>query len=137
MKFEDDGPAVTLSLKAGAEVRVDESLGQNGGGETEAGSLGSVTQSAAVLFNTTADFGQDGAAGTNPTLWSLSLSGAGANSFLNDTASGQDVLLYKDGNDVVGKTASGGDLVFRIAINSSNGAVTLTQYRAMVHGNPE
>ena len=31
----------------------------------------------------------------------------------------------------------GGDLVFRIAIDSSNGAVTLTQYRAMVHGNPE
>ena len=46
------------------------------------------------------------------------------------------MLLYKDGNDVVGKTASGGDVVFRIAINSTSGAVTLTQYRAMVHGNP-
>jgi glutamate synthase domain-containing protein 3 len=137
MKFEDDGPTVTLSLAAGAEVRVDESLGQNGGSETEVGSLGSVTQSAAVMFNTTADFGQDGAAGTSPTVWSLSLSGAGADSLLNDTASGQDVLLYKDGNDVVGKTATGGDLVFRIAIDSSNGAVTLTQYRAMVHGNPD
>ena len=137
MKFEDDGPTVTLSLQAGAEVRVDESLGQNGGSETEVGSLGSVTQTAAVLFNTTADFGQDGAAGSSPSLWSLSLSGAGANSLLNDTVSGQDVLLYKDGNDVVGKTATGGDLVFRIAINSTSGAVTLTQYRAMVHGNPD
>ena len=133
MKFEDDGPSLTLSLKAGAEVRVDESLGQNSG-ETEgaAAGLGQVTVARAVLFDTSANFGSDGSASSNASVWSLSLSAAAADSGLIDTATGQHVLLYADGSDVVGKTAIGGDLVFRIAI-STGGNVTLTDYRAMVH----
>ena len=39
-QFEDDGPTVSVSLNAGAEVRVDESLGQNGAPETEGGAAG-------------------------------------------------------------------------------------------------
>ena len=101
----------------------------------KSGSLGSIAKSGALLFDTTANFGQDGMGAVNPSVWSLSLATPGADSGLDDTASGQNVLLYKDGNDVVGKTATGGDLVFRIAIDSSNGAVTLTQYRSMIHGN--
>ena len=133
LKFEDDGPAVTLELKAGAEIRVDESLGQNAG-ENETGSLGSVTQTAAVLFNTTANFGQDGQNGTSPTLWSLSISGPGADSGV-DTTAGVSVLLYKVGDDVVGRTSAGGANIFKISINATSGAVILTQYAALKHPN--
>ena len=136
MKFEDDGPPahfVAALGRRGAGRR--EPDGQNGGGEIEVGSLGSIAKSARTLFDTTANFGQDGWARSTRPCGPCHLRRPGADSGLDDTASGQDVLLYKDGNDVVGKTATGGDLVFRIAINSSNGAVTLTQYRSMIHGN--
>jgi hypothetical protein len=133
LNFEDDGPDATLDLKAGAEVRVDESLGANAG-ENEVGSLGSVTVAAAVLFDKTTAFGQDGQ-GASAQAWSLVLSSAGADSGLDDSATGSNILLYNDGNDIVGRVGSAaGAIDFRIAINATTGAVTLTQYAGMKHG---
>jgi hypothetical protein len=135
IKFEDDGPDVTLSLKSGQEVRVDESRGQNAG-ENEDASLGRVTVAGSVLFNTSAAFGQDGEGSSGYSLvLTLAQGASSADSGLKDTASNESVMLSKDGNDIVGRI-SGGVEVLRISIDTASGDITLTQYRAMKHGNP-
>ena len=137
IKLEDDGPDTTLDLKAGAEVRVDESLGQNGAPETEpAGSLGRVTVLSAVLFEKLDAFGSDGP-GATASDYALVLSEQGADSGLKDSDTGSSVLLYNiDSDTVVGRVGGiGGAEVFRASINSA-GDVTLDQSRAMVHGDP-
>ena len=135
IKIEDDGPSATLDLKLGAEVRIDESLGENPG-EDESGSLGSVTVAAASLFDSTTAYGQDGA-GTSALSYSLVLSSAGVDSGMDDTATGSNVLLYYDGNDIVGRAGSAiGAIDYRISINATTGALTLTQYAGMAHGDP-
>ena len=103
MKIEDDGPSVTLSLQAGAEVRVDESIGANDF-EDETTSLGKVTVSGAVLFATDEAYGSDGA-GADDSAYSLALSAPGADSGLVDTATNLSVYLYVDGDDIVGRIA--------------------------------
>jgi len=133
LMFEDDGPSTSLSLKAGAAIVVDESLLANAG-EDETGSLGAVSKGAAVLFDTNDVFGSDGAGPAGSTSWSLSATD-GTDSGV-DTTDGSSVLLYKVGNDVVGRTSAAGPDVFKISIDSGNGAVTLTQYAALKHPVP-
>ncbi|WP_421213596.1 DUF5801 repeats-in-toxin domain-containing protein, partial [Aeromonas sp. 600479] len=82
----------------------------------------------ASLF--TSNFGADGA-GT--LVYSLSVSAAGADSGLNDTATGQDILLYVENGSVVGRVGgSSGDVAFTLTVNNS-GVVTLDQVRAIEH----
>ena len=131
--FEDDGPSASLAIKANAFVVVDESLGQNAG-EDETSSLGAVTVAGATLFTTTVDAGADQ---LNPAATSFALSlgsGNGTDSGLDDTATGQNIVLLKVSNTLVeghvGTT--GGALALSVSINTS-GDVTLTQNRAVVH----
>ncbi|WP_429106702.1 DUF5801 repeats-in-toxin domain-containing protein, partial [Aeromonas allosaccharophila] len=78
----------------------------------------------------TSSFGADGA-GT--LTYSLSVSAAGVDSGLNDTASGQNILLYLESGNVVGRVGgSGGNVAFTLTVNSS-GVVTLDQVRAIEH----
>ena len=119
MKFEDDRPTVTLSLHSGAEVRVDESLtAKRRRRDRSWVRLARSRNPRHSCSIPRANFGKDGMrrGATRPS--GPCHSRARARLALNDTASGQDVLLYKVGNDIVGKTATGGDLVFRIAIDS-------------------
>ncbi|WP_235672097.1 DUF5801 repeats-in-toxin domain-containing protein, partial [Aeromonas veronii] len=82
----------------------------------------------ASLF--TSSFGADGA-GT--LVYSLNVSAAGADSGLNDTATGQDILLYLESGSVVGRVGgSSGSVAFTLSVNSS-GEVTLDQERAIAH----
>lgn len=130
VRFEDDGPAVSLALKSDAQVLVDESLGENGT-ENESDSLGQVTVLGADLFTTTEDYGVDGP-GSTASVYSLELSSPGIDSGLVDTIDQSGVSLVMDGADVIG-TNSKGEIVLRISIDSTSGDVTLTQYRALVH----
>jgi hypothetical protein len=134
--YEDDGPLASLAIKPDAFVVVDESLGQNPG-EDESSSLGSVTVAGAVLFTSTIDAGADQ---LNPAATSFALSlgsGNGTDSGLDDTATGQNIVLLKVSDTLVeghvGTTA--GALALSVAINNS-GDVSLTQYRAVVHNDP-
>ncbi|MCJ7422411.1 DUF5801 repeats-in-toxin domain-containing protein, partial [Sphingomicrobium astaxanthinifaciens] len=140
--FEDDAPSVALSLND-VDVVVDESIGENGAPETEpAGTLGQIKVLGSVLFDTSlASAGNDG---EKSAVWSLKLTnGNGSSSGLKDTASGQFVYLYADGDDVVGRVGAGGlpdengAIAFRVAIDSDDGDVTLTQYRALYHQDPD
>ena len=48
-----------------------------------------------------------------------------------DTTSGQNVLLYKVGNQIEGRAGSAsGDVVFRISIDPTTGAVTFNSIRS-------
>lgn len=134
--YEDDGPLATLAIKANQFVVVDESIGQNAG-EDETASLGSVTVAGAVLFTSTIDAGADQ---LDPAVTSFALSlggGDGTDSGLNDTATGQSIVLLQVSDTLVeghvGTTA--GALAFSVSINSS-GDVTLTVNRAVVHNDP-
>ncbi|GIK99904.1 MAG: hypothetical protein BroJett029_41130 [Alphaproteobacteria bacterium] len=133
IKFEDDGPKVELALKEGAEIRLDETA--DDGDENGSGLLAQVTVAGSALFNATVDAGSDGESGRG---YVLNLNGAdGVDSGLNDTLSGEDVLLYEVGGEIVGRAGGvGGEEVFRISIDQTTGDVTVTQSRAVVHDDP-
>ncbi len=116
-RFEDDGPSISAGSAANDSLQVDESnLSLN------------ASTSFASLF--TSSFGADGA-GT--LVYSLNVSAAGADSGLNDTATGQDILLYLESGSVVGRVGgSSGSVAFTLSVNSS-GEVTLDQERAIAH----
>ena len=81
---------------------------------------------------TTPDYGADGAGSVS---YLLAVKTANVDSGLDDTLTGENVLLSYDSatNTVYGKTSSGGLTVFVITVDS-NGQVTLDQQRAIKHG---
>ncbi|MGH6908728.1 MAG: DUF5801 repeats-in-toxin domain-containing protein, partial [Phenylobacterium sp.] len=78
----------------------------------------------------TPDFGTDGAGAAGVTYALSAVAGA---SGLVDTASGQNVVLSKTAGGVIeGRTATDGDLVFKVSVDAL-GNVTLDQQRAVIH----
>ncbi|MBX5140208.1 hypothetical protein HJB79_15725 [Rhizobium lentis] len=116
--FKDDGPSITASGTP-PQVTVDETV---------------LTTNATGDFSTsfTSNAGADGAAATT---YALGISQAGSASGLTDTATGQSVLLYLEGGNVVGRAGSAaGAIVFTVSVSAA-GVVTLDQQRAIVHAN--
>jgi Domain of unknown function (DUF5801) len=137
---DDDGPTTDLVLKAGAELRLDESVGTdvndaNAADETDlaaaAGAIGFDTIAGKDLFTETTDFGTDGKAKSDDTVFELTL--ASKVSGLTDTASGEAVVLTLDKGVISGKTETGGALVLTIEVDKTDGDVTVNQFRAVVH----
>jgi len=135
--FEDDGPTAALSLKAGASIIVDETLGQNAG-EAEGGAagLGQVTVLGTSLFDTTgSSAGQDEEGAT--TAFSLEIAGGGQTGLylsgaVHDAA--HEIVLVDNGGVIEGRVGgAGGVLAFTVSINATNGNVTLTQLQALDH----
>ena len=125
--FEDDGPAVTLTLASGAAIVVDETVGQNAG-EANVG-LGQVTVAGSSLFSITANAGSDGEASR---VYSLVLNAAASG--LQESATNQNIVLVNNGGVIEGHVGSAtGALAFTMSVNSGTGAVTLTQYIAVEH----
>ncbi|WP_423066393.1 DUF5801 repeats-in-toxin domain-containing protein [Devosia sp. CN2-171] len=120
--FEDDGPTMDLATVDPPSLTTD---------DTEI--TDSDTASYAGLFD--ADFGKDGEASVGEITYALGVSGSDADSGLTDTLTGEAVLLNLDGDDVVGTSATGGE-VLRISVDA-DGNVTLQQSRAVVHDDPE
>jgi hypothetical protein len=142
---DDDGPTTDLALKDGAELRLDESVGTdandtNADDETKSGAdvnaIGFATIAAADLFTETTDFGTDGEAASDSKLFELTLSVAGADSGLTDTASGEAVVLTLVNGVIEGRTETGDELVLKISVDQTDGDVTVNQYRAVVHDDP-
>ncbi len=133
IKFEDDGPTASIVGAEGAEIRLDETDNDADDGDV-GGLLANVTVLGSALFTETASsFGSDGPGSKG---YALTLSAEGANSGLVDTLSNQNVLLYTDGNDIVGRTAVGNLEVLRISVDPTDGDVTVTQSRAIFHDDP-
>jgi VCBS repeat-containing protein len=116
IQFADDGPALNVGVFTNGFLTVDET------------SLGvSAMASFASIF--VPAYGADGPG----SVGNYVLGTPGGNSGLFDTATGQQVMLAMQGNDVVGTIDAGATEVFRISINAGNGDVTLHQTRAIAH----
>jgi VCBS repeat-containing protein len=115
--FDDDGPSVSATAPGNNSLQVDEStLGTD------------VTSNYGALFN--ANYGADGP-GTK--VYSLNVSAAGADSGLDDSASGSNILLYNEAGVIVGRVGgAAGAISFTVSVNSS-GEVTLDQQLAILH----
>jgi hypothetical protein len=94
-----------------------------------------LTTNGTANFSTafTPDFGTDGQGSGGI---DYILDAVAGNSGLVDTASGENVILSKEGDAIVGRTETGLDLVFTVSIDQ-DGVVTVNQDRAVVHADPE
>ncbi|HEX8031593.1 MAG TPA: DUF5801 repeats-in-toxin domain-containing protein, partial [Vicinamibacterales bacterium] len=150
LSFHDDGPTAA-SGTTGQNVSVDETAGLQGdsndtsnagvialfAGVANAGSDPDMApqygSNALALVNSTGSvYGADGA-GT--TVFSLDVSAPGVDSGLN-TTEGFDILLYKEGNLIVGRVDGGandGEAAFAIAIDPSSGVVSMVEYLSIDH----
>ncbi|MBX3521835.1 MAG: tandem-95 repeat protein [Xanthobacteraceae bacterium] len=133
---DDDLPVASFGVVEGANVTVDESLGANAG-ENEVGSLGSVTVDSTVLFSNVIDFGADGPGAGGGVAYVLAIAGGdGSASGLVDTATGQNIVFFDNNGVIEGHVGTtGGALSFTISV-AADGDITLTQYRAIYHSNP-
>ncbi len=124
--FHDDAPSI-VTQGVEPELEVDETtLGDD--------------DTADFSDNFVPTYGADGEAGSDPLIYELSITGGdGTDSGLVDTASGEAVLLYKEGDNIVGRTSGTNDVVFTVSVDSE-GIVALDQQRAIIHpitGNPD
>ncbi|MBY5671329.1 hypothetical protein HFO32_17590 [Rhizobium leguminosarum] len=114
INFDDDGPSITATGSP-PELTVDETnLTTDAGGDF------------ATFF--TSNAGADGGAIT----YALGISQITNVSGLTDTATGQSVLLFLEGGNVVGRAGAGGPVVFTVSVSAA-GLVSLDQARAVVH----
>src|SRR5262249_42125442 len=119
--FKDDGPSITATATGAPTLTVDETVLTTDD-----------TKAFAAQF--TPIFGNDGQ-GATPVSYALSTPGGASG--LTDTATGQSVVLFKEGATVVGRAGSAaGAIVFVVSVDAS-GNVTLDQQRAIVHANPD
>ncbi|RIX75831.1 hypothetical protein D3H34_24260 [Acidovorax cavernicola] len=130
MIFEDDGPSIVVADTAPPDaLTVDETvLATN------------ASASFADNFSSTPSYGADGA-DTTTSAYALSLKTSGADSGLDDVATGNSVFLFLNASGVVegrqgtdAAAAATGDIVFTVSV-SATGTVTLDQLRAIVHPN--
>ncbi|MEO5773016.1 MAG: DUF5801 repeats-in-toxin domain-containing protein, partial [Sphingomicrobium sp.] len=147
LQFADDGPTAAVGT-TGQTLTVDETAGLQANdvvgplavfaGVTNQG----VDPNMAAQFATNANaivnsagtvFGADGA-GT--AVFSLNVSAAGVDSGLN-TTDGHDILLFKEGNLIVGRVSGGtddGKAAFALSIDST-GHVSMVEYLSIQHPN--
>ncbi len=118
----DDVPDIRVKGLDGFELQVD---------ETSLGSTDSTNFAGAFV----AVFGADGAAPGDAITYSLGVKSPGVDSGLRDSATGNGILLFKEGTDIVGRVAGGGQLAFRLSV-AADGTLTLEQSRAIIH-NPD
>jgi hypothetical protein len=154
--IDDDSPDAAVSV-AGLSISHDETPGLQGDANDVAGPLaafagvasagddpdvagtviGFATSTGAVSSTGTL-FGADGPATSNSAVFSLSVSAAGVDSGLNVTG-GQDILLFKEGDLIVGRVSGGafnGQAAFALSIDSSTGQISMVQYLSIQHPNP-
>ncbi|QIG55107.1 hypothetical protein G6N82_13985 [Altererythrobacter sp. BO-6] len=106
--------------------------------DTLVGDNGSDSDSANFAAAFAPLYGADGQASTDPIVYSFGLKdGNGTDSGLNDTASGDDILLRVNGNVVEGYLAnSPTTIAFTLTLDPATGDVTQTQLRAIEHDDP-
>ncbi len=149
VRFDDDGPKAKISA-TGNSVQHDETAGvQNpgsGADRDQAGPLpaafsgivgtliGWAHSDSSVVTTTGSSTGNDDEGAT--TSLKLAVAFSGVDSGIDDTATGQNILLYQNGDVVEGRVGgSGGAVAFAVIINS-NGTIDVAQYRALEHPNP-
>ena len=148
IKFEDDGPNVTLASNNNEMLILDETPGIDAGSNdttdaavvalfsgvsnpgVDAG-MGSTpgygTQSGAALFVSTVDVGEDDEGAT--AVYTLNILNSATNLTTTD---GQAITLSDEGGLIVGRIPSG-EAAFAIHIDSDNGTISMSQYLSLEH----
>jgi Mg-chelatase subunit ChlD len=146
VRFDDDGPKAKLHA-TGEYVQHDETAGvQNpgsGADRDQAGPLpaafagivgtliGWAKSDAAVVSTSGSSAGGDDEGAT--TSLKIEVSSSGVDSGIDDTATGQNILLYQNGDIIEGRVGgSGGAVAFAVSINP-DGTLNVAQYRALEH----
>lgn len=142
--FEDDAPKVTLALNGSPTLVVDESVGSDANDANaadEAASadvtdIGYATIAGATLFNNTVDMGEDGEGATTGFSLRLGTTAAGVTTLATSLkASNGDkaITLVKVNDQTVEGRFDTSTVAFRIGIDATSGAVTLSQFVALEH----
>jgi len=138
IEFYDDGPSVNIDLNPLATLVLDET--DNDSDDVGVGGILATKSiaAAAYLSASTQNFGADGAAASNSSVWSLALTGAnaaGVDSGLDDAATDANVMLFQtNATTITGKVGdASGATVLVISISSTTGEITVTQSRAVEH----
>ncbi|MGV3576339.1 MAG: DUF5801 repeats-in-toxin domain-containing protein [Devosia sp.] len=149
IKIRDDVPEASLKLKDGAKLILDETRANsphdtdaNADDEDEEGVsnpfhsygqlIGYAAGGSGTLFTASPSVGADE---NGSTVYALSISGNN-DSGVDDTATGQNILLFKEGNNIVGRVGnSHGAVAFVISADANTGAVKVYQFRAVEHDN--
>ncbi|MET0437516.1 MAG: DUF5801 repeats-in-toxin domain-containing protein [Devosia sp.] len=150
IKVIDDTPEASLKLKNGAKLILDETKADSpqdtsgdGNADDEKGIANPFSQSygqligyaaggSGTLFTANPSVGADQ---NGSTVYSLSISGNN-DSGVDDTATGKNILLFKEGNDIVGRVGgSNGAVAFVIRADANTGEVKVYQFRAVEHDN--
>ena len=143
MFVDDDGPSLDPPTEDILELTTD---------DTKL-TPDSDTLSTDQIFEGDPEFGTDGPNADDPILYSLRIAGLDPDpdSGLDDTATGKNILLKQDGDDIVGivdddgsGTVNGSEatVAFRWSLSGNDPldedteTVTFTQYRAVVHDDP-
>ena len=130
IRFEDDQPSLSANPIAESDIKLTTQDAETDGVPTDTDTA-SASFATAFLNAVVPNYGADGAGSTVVSGYKLDVVGAnffGVDSGLN--YNGQDIRLFESNGNVVGR-ANGTD-IFRISV-SSNGTVTLTQYREIDH----
>ncbi|BCG97024.1 DUF5801 repeats-in-toxin domain-containing protein [Mesorhizobium sp. 131-2-1] len=122
--FDDDIPSLTVGTVADAAITLVTQDAQTIGAASD---TASASFAAAFLAAVTPSYGADGAGSTVISGYTLNVT----NSASGLTSQGEAITLTKVGNDIVGSTASHGE-IFRIAVDAA-GTVTLTQSQQIDH----
>jgi hypothetical protein len=149
--FQDDGPTAAI-VQGAATVAHDETAGNQADADdttdpavaalfagvsnvsSDLSPTGFAQDATPVVSSTGSAFGADQVGGT--TAFSLAVSAAGVDSGL-DTTGGQNILLFKEGDLVVGRIGgAAGAAAFAVAINSTSGVVSVAQYASIKHPTP-
>jgi T1SS-143 domain-containing protein len=154
--FLDDGPRVSIAATE-ATVSHDETPGNdadaqdtsaiavanlfngvtNTGDDPHVAGTGAIgfAQSTSSLVTVTAAFGVDGPAAANSQVLSLIINGGNGTASGLRTTAGQNILLYSEGDLIVGRVSGGDDngkAAFAIAIGQ-DGNVSIAQYLSLEH----
>jgi hypothetical protein len=142
MFVDDDGPSLPPPTQDPLELTTDDTLISDDD-----------TLSTDLIFTAAPVFGTDGPNAIDPITYSLRIAGLDPDpdSGLDDTATGKNILLKVDGDDVVGivdedgsGTINGSEALVAVRwslsgndpLDKDTETVTFTQYRAVVHDDP-
>ena len=124
----DDTPEITANGEDAPTLVTDDTVVENNGSDSD-------TASFAGLFD--GDFHADGPAATDALVYSLGITGGnGTDSGLDDTLTGENILLRVNGDAIEGYLETSGDIAFTLALDPATGDITQTQFRAIEHDDP-
>ncbi|MDT8877944.1 DUF5801 repeats-in-toxin domain-containing protein, partial [Halomonas saccharevitans] len=131
IQIVDDAPSVSIDA-VDSSVSLDESVA----GEAFANGSISATSSAVILTLDT-DFGADGAAASNATVYGLALSGDGSTGLATAAGDHAITLVATDATTITGQydAGAGAQTAFTVTINA-DGTLSVSQNVALEHQDP-